>query len=599
MNAGWQRLQPWASVIVPALLHFLWQGALVALIAGVLMFVCPKSAASKRYAIFLGLFVLMAVMPLITASVVMQDVPLASSMSASDVDTAAFAPSHWQSQWHTEEFIAWQPIVLLAWLVGVALCSLRLTGGLMWYVWLTGRLEPISPSLSAVVTRLSQHLGMSARARVRVAVSHDVREPLAIRIIQPLIILPASWLLSAPPLMVEAVLAHELAHIRRHDLWVNLLQRIVETLLFFHPAVWWLSRQIRRERELCCDRLAVAATGRAVEYAQALEAVARFRLAWSSPAMAAGMGGDRMVLLERVRRVLGLETAPETGWWPVGVAGLLIAACCWTGVALNSGVAQGDEQSKLKAVRIEDDDDDDDDDDEEMEDEDDDDEDENKDRPRPPRADNREGDRRDPLRAEGDRRPAEGRREGDRPREGERAPGAPRDGERRPEERPRGDGERGPRPADAEWARRMGEMRRDDFRPRPDGDVMHELLATIRELRQEVQMLREEMRSMRGPGPGRGPRDGDAFDPFGRQHEDDRRDGDRRRREDGPADARPGREGPPREGRGGTPREGGLRPEGTPRGDRREDAPPRKEGRTDEPAPRRESDEKPAKREEF
>ncbi len=622
MNTWSESLQPWANVIVPTLLHFLWQGALVGVLAAVMGMVLRRSAPSVRYAASLGLFAVMAAAPLVTATILFSGVPLVLPGPSSPVEATPSVPLHWQSQWHAEDgsralvdmLTAWQPFVLFAWLVGVALCSLRLTGGLIWYGWLSRRLEPIPQEFTVVVRRLSQRLGLSAS--VRVMLSRDVREPLAMRIIQPLIVLPASWLLSAPPLVVEAVLAHELAHIRRHDLWVNLLQRVVETLLFFHPAVWWLSRQIRRERELCCDMLAVAATGRAVEYAQALEAVARFRLEWSSPAMAAGMGGDRMALLERVRRVLGLETASETGWWPVGLAGLFLAAVCGTGVFFSSAPVQGDEDQPkisekestekanedkaadlaryidqlIEAVADEDG--------------------ERSprregegDRPRPPR----DGDRRDPPpRGDGDR-PVEPRREGDRGPQ-------PRDDDRRPEERQRYGAPR-PQP-EGDWRPGPDERGRPQRGPTPEGDVMHELLMTIRELRQEVQMLREEVRSIRGPRPGDGPREGNDFRPRSdapgrspgpdarRLSEDDfrrdavregrgpqpRREGDGRPRGADAAPARgPGPDGrdlPPR----GENRDASPRPEGPPRGDV-----PREERRFDDGTPKRpEAESKPA-----
>lgn len=592
MSAGWQLLQLWAAVIVPTLLHFLWQGVFIGAVAAVISMVLRRSAPSVRYAVSLGFFGVMAAAPLVTAGLFLSGVPLAPPVSLSSPYAMPSDTLHWQSQGHTEShslletITAWQPVVLLAWLMGVALCSLRLTGGLVWYVWLRRRLEPIPRELAEVVRRLSQRLGLTAH--VRIMVSHDVREPLAMRIIQPLIVLPASWLLTAPPLVVEAVLAHELAHIRRHDLWVNLLQRVVETLLFFHPAVWWLSRQIRRERELCCDVLAVAATGRAVEYAQALEAVARFRLAWSSPAMAAGMGGDRMALLDRVRRVLGLETAAETGWWPVGLAGLFLAAVCGAGVFFSTASVQGDEeQPKVSQQESADKDD------QDLEalvknllEDRDGEEDrpprrEEGDRPRPPR----EGDRRDPPpRGEGregdrPRPPREGdrlgepRREGDRgpqpPREGERGP---RDGERRPGDFPR-DGERGPQP--------RGQM--------PEGDVMRELLMTIRELRQEVQMLREEMRSIRGPRPVDDPRGGADFRPRGDGLPTGAGPGFRRSNADGFP-----RGDVPREALDRQPaRESGLRPESAPRSERREEGNGRPANRVDEAAPRLEGDRKP------
>ena len=102
-----------------------------------------------------------------------------------------------------------------------------------------------------------------------------------------------------PPQLLEAVIAHELAHLRRCDLWVNLLQRLVESVLFYHPAVWWLSSRLRRERELCCDALAVAATGERLAYAEALQLTAELTARLASvdgrPALAAGLAAKLRV----------------------------------------------------------------------------------------------------------------------------------------------------------------------------------------------------------------------------------------------------------------------------------------------------------------
>ena len=101
-------------------------------------------------------------------------------------------------------------------------------------------------------------------------------------------LLPMSALAGLSPLQVEAILAHELAHIRRHDYLVNLLQTLLETLLFYHPAVWWLSRQIRIEREHCCDDLAVSLCGDPVVYARALADLEELR-----GAVRSRFGGER------------------------------------------------------------------------------------------------------------------------------------------------------------------------------------------------------------------------------------------------------------------------------------------------------------------
>src|SRR5262249_62123234 len=119
--------------------------------------------------------------------------------------------------------------------------------------------------------------------------------------LHPVILLPASTLTGLSPGQIESILAHELAHIRRHDYLVNLLQSLVETLLFYHPGVWWVSRRIREERELCCDDLAVGVVGGPVLYAEALCRLERARGEAAALAVAASGGS----LLARITRLVG------------------------------------------------------------------------------------------------------------------------------------------------------------------------------------------------------------------------------------------------------------------------------------------------------
>ena len=136
----------------------------------------------------------------------------------------------------------------------------------------------------------------------------------------------SSALAALSPAQVEAILAHELAHIRRHDYLVNLLQTLVETLLFYHPAVWWLSRRIRTERENCCDDLAVSLCGDPYAYAKALADLEELRGTSGRLALAA-TGGS---LLQRVRRLVGAPSHAGRGpGWAAGIAALLLM----TGVA--------------------------------------------------------------------------------------------------------------------------------------------------------------------------------------------------------------------------------------------------------------------------
>src|SRR5262249_6671834 len=131
-------------------------------------------------------------------------------------------------------------------------------------------------------------------------------------------LLPIASIAALSPAQVEAILAHELAHIRRHDYAVNLLQTLVETLLFYHPAVWWLSARIRTEREHCCDDVAIAMCGDPVGYAKALAELEVFRSTAGTLAMAASGGS----LIDRVRRILRMPVTdePRSASWAATLA---------------------------------------------------------------------------------------------------------------------------------------------------------------------------------------------------------------------------------------------------------------------------------------
>jgi beta-lactamase regulating signal transducer with metallopeptidase domain len=190
--------------------------------------------------------------------------------------------------------------VVLCWLVGVALLSARLLGG-----WAAAiRLPRRGTSLPSEVWRARLDR-TAARLRVtrpvRLLASALVEAPTALGLLRPVILLPLSVFTALTAAEIEAILAHELAHIRRHDFLVNLLQSAAETLLFYHPAVWWVSHRIRVERENACDDLAVAATGDAALYARALVGLEESRGAASPRLAVAATGGS---LLRRVARIL-------------------------------------------------------------------------------------------------------------------------------------------------------------------------------------------------------------------------------------------------------------------------------------------------------
>jgi beta-lactamase regulating signal transducer with metallopeptidase domain len=224
------------------------------------------------------------------------------------------------------------PPVMLVWLVGIAFLSLRLLSGWLWVQRLrTHGVAPASDHCRQLARRLSRRLHIGRAITLLESTLVDV--PTVIGFLKPVVLLPASALGGLTPQQLEAILAHELAHIRRHDYLVNLLQTLVETVLFYHPAVWWVSRRIRIERENCCDDLAVSLCGDRIAYAAALADLEALR---SEPApdhhiAMAATGGS---LLLRVRRLLGAP-ASHTGRGPAWLAGS-VATLLIGGIALGA-----------------------------------------------------------------------------------------------------------------------------------------------------------------------------------------------------------------------------------------------------------------------
>ena len=217
------------------------------------------------------------------------------------------------------------PAIVSLWMAGVAVFSMRLLGG--WIQarrWVRHDTRPMTDPWIDRVERLKERLGV--HRAVALLESARVEVPMVVGWLRPAILVPFAALagLSAPEL--EAILAHELAHIRRHDYLINLIQCVVEVLVFYHPATWWISRVIRRERESCCDDLAVASCRDRVVYARALAAMEGLRVPGFSPSPAANGG----ILLARVRRILNPQ---EESMNPVrilaGLAVVLAAAPLW------------------------------------------------------------------------------------------------------------------------------------------------------------------------------------------------------------------------------------------------------------------------------
>jgi beta-lactamase regulating signal transducer with metallopeptidase domain len=317
------------------LLHFLWQGLLVVVSLIAVVKLLNVGSASVRYACSLTALVAVAIFPvatLIWISLGHDGLFISQQANATKPSTLSVGFSSpvdaplWLLSPRTIE--ALQPYALAVWLAGVAFFGSRLVAGAIGIASLRHTRLPIPSELGERVARLGARLHMDARRLV--FLSSHVTEAMALGLVRKFVLIPAAWATEMPLDMLEAVIAHEMAHLRRMDLWANFLQRIVETLFFYHPAVWWLSRRLRIERELCSDELAVAATGQRLVYAQTLEHIANGRRGDIRPALAAYLRGEsNMRLLQRIRNVLA-PTASQRRHWPAGLAALGLAVCLWS-----------------------------------------------------------------------------------------------------------------------------------------------------------------------------------------------------------------------------------------------------------------------------
>jgi beta-lactamase regulating signal transducer with metallopeptidase domain len=215
-----------------------------------------------------------------------------------------------------------------AWLVGVVAFSLRFVGGFFFIEHQRRkRFAVVSDSVLEICFTLQDRLGID-RA-IQYCQCARLQSPAVLGWFRPIVLLPISALTGLSPEQLQSVIAHELAHIKRLDAFVNVFQICVETLLFYHPAVWWLNQRIRAEREHCCDDIAVSVCGNPVEYARALTLMEQWR---GAPALA--MAATRGPLSARIYRVLGLRPA-ATG---IRSAGIIASVLCLT-TALLAGNA--------------------------------------------------------------------------------------------------------------------------------------------------------------------------------------------------------------------------------------------------------------------
>lgn len=330
------------NAVIPALgwslLHFLWQGLLIGCVAALLLHALRNARPQARYLVACIALFLSAALPLANFAWRLADAVDTGYVLPAPLEAGAIAaiPGVADSQRaetalvDVDAMASWEyllrrqmPWLVLLWAAGAALMTLRLSLGLQ---WVRTRTLPnhyhADATWQARATALAQRMGI--RRAVRLGISDDALEgPITAGILRPIVLLPASLVSGLPPDLLEALLAHELAHVRRHDYLVNLVQSGIEIFLFYHPSVWMLSQCIRREREQIADDLAASTLGEPRRLALALSELDKFQFTTNHFAVPAANGGD---LMSRIKRLIRPDAQPLS--WKMATPLLGIFAAC-------------------------------------------------------------------------------------------------------------------------------------------------------------------------------------------------------------------------------------------------------------------------------
>ena len=308
---------PLLTSLALTLLHFLWQGLLVATVLKSALLIFNNNKAQLRYALSALAMLANLFLPIITFIIVYRTEisaanSLASSLVLNELIQELKQPDALFSYKElTETLPLLLPYISVLWLTTISLlaCKLLIEISTVNKLPQQGTVAP-SDKLQARFEELVAQIHLKITPRLLISLKVDV--PMAIGWLKPVVLLPASMISGLNNAQLEMLILHELAHIRRHDYLVNFLQTLVEILLFFHPAVLWVSKQMRNEREYCSDDIAVQHCGDAIAYAHTLADTASLCTKAHNhtiPDMAmAASGGD---LKQRVIRLVDHHCAPS------------------------------------------------------------------------------------------------------------------------------------------------------------------------------------------------------------------------------------------------------------------------------------------------
>lgn len=308
------------------LLHFTWQGALIGLETALALFLLRKRRAETRYLVACTGLVLCLLWPAIELALRL-GAPGSGGVFTIEFATSAAgagADDGWRALF--TRHLGW---IVGAWAACTLAMALRMLAGLLW-IQRAGERGVPDRQWQARLDRLAEAGGIERLLRLRIV--SGLSSPVTAGWWRPVVLVPVSLVSGMPAHLLEALLAHELAHIRRHDYLVNLAQNVIESLLFYHPAVWWISRRIRAERELIADAIAARQLGEPRRLALALSELEKLQFSHQQLAQAAN-GGD---LMQRIKQLVQPQPSDRhMPGWKAAIPVLSLSLAALVGCAQN------------------------------------------------------------------------------------------------------------------------------------------------------------------------------------------------------------------------------------------------------------------------
>jgi beta-lactamase regulating signal transducer with metallopeptidase domain len=349
---------PTAQALSWALLHSLWQGVLIMFALMLTLRCIPTRYSRIRYNLALT-----ALLGVVVAAAVTFTVRLALPSPATPVgqtsiyQLAAYHPTveqttaALQSTW-IDLVNCWVnanvPLVLILWCIGAVIFSLRITAGWFYVNTLRRKAGTLDDTWQQYIQTLAAQLQVNRL--VQVAESGLVQAPVVLGYLKPIILLPIGMIGGLTTEQIETILIHELVHIRRHDYIINLIQSFVEAIFFFNPCVWFISQQIRNEREHCCDDAVVSVKGSPKQYIHALAMLEEVRL--SKAGLALSLAENKNVLLNRIKRMMEKTAKKHSGRERIVPAVLLVVGLlCASWITMTSPAARDHKPAIVPGVK--------------------------------------------------------------------------------------------------------------------------------------------------------------------------------------------------------------------------------------------------------